>query len=375
MKKLAMNAALLLAGLAFAFALGELGVRLLLAETTALFPRYQTGYQYGPYALRGNRPGETYWHTSHDGSWKFQINSRGFRNAEEIDYPKPAGTYRVLALGDSHTHGFEVRQDATFAAVLQRALEARGRKAQVINAGVAGYGTAEQVAFLENEGLRYQPDAVVVGFFANDYEDNLKSGLFRLDEAGRLAEASKVHQPGVKIQDFIYSIPGVRFLSENSYFYSRVFNDVWVLFKMQLARARAGSRSEAADVAYAVPKDDPQSTADIELAAALLARMKAACDRAGARLVVVDIPSRVERFRPGSSMPPALRAKLDAAGIEYLPADQLFAPWVGSVELHVPHGWHHVNEFTHGIIGGELGRRLLEAPTPRAVASVPQPSM
>lgn len=360
-----MNALLTLAGLLAAFAIGEAGVRLFLGETTVLFPRYQTGYQYGPYALRGNRPSETYRHTSHDGRWEFRMNSRGFRNAAEFPYEKPAGTYRVLAVGDSHTQGFEVRQEATFAAVMQRALDAGGRRAEVLNTGVAGYGTAEQLVFLENEGLRYRPDAVVLGFFANDYEDNLKSGLFVLDAAGNLVERSKVHQPGVRIQDAIYAIPGVKLLSEHSYFYSRVFNDVWVLFKLQLARARAGPRAEPADIAHAVPKDDAQSEADVALAAALLARMKAACDKAGARLIVVDIPSRVERLKPGSSIPPALRARLDAAGIEYIAADVLFKPYAGSVELHVPHGWHHVNEFTHGIIGAEAARRLLAAPQPR----------
>src|SRR5438874_1371459 len=99
----------------------------------------------------------------------------------------PTGTLRVLSLGDSHTQGYEVRQEATFSAVLERYLRSHGVRAEVLNAGVSGYSTAEELAFLENEGYRYQPDVVVVAFYANDFEDNLKADLFGLDK-GRLVE-------------------------------------------------------------------------------------------------------------------------------------------------------------------------------------------
>src|SRR5204863_7405009 len=130
-----------------------------------------------------------------------------------------AGTLRVLALGDSHTQGYEARQDATFSAVLERYLRRHGVRAEVLNTGVSGFSTAEELAFLENEGYRYQPDVVVLAFYANDFEDNLKADLFALDK-GDLVEHKHAHVPGVAIQNAIYSLPGARWLSENSYFYS-----------------------------------------------------------------------------------------------------------------------------------------------------------
>ena len=61
--------------------------------------------------------------------------------------------------------------------------------------------------FLEEEGFKYHPDVVVLGFFANDFEDNLKAGLFELDGQGRLVKLKHQHIPGVRIQNFIYEIP------------------------------------------------------------------------------------------------------------------------------------------------------------------------
>src|SRR5262245_33318731 len=99
-KALLINGLVMLAAFAVAFGLGEVAVRLLYKDGSVLFPRYHTDYHYGSYTLRGIRPNAEFWHTSADGSWKFVTNSKGFRDAREIAYAKPAGQVRVLALGD-----------------------------------------------------------------------------------------------------------------------------------------------------------------------------------------------------------------------------------------------------------------------------------
>lgn len=83
----------------------------------------------------GIRPNSQFWHTSVDGSWKFITNALGFRNTTEVDFVKPPKLVRILSLGDSHTNGYEVRQEATFSAVLERHLRHNGVNAEVINAG------------------------------------------------------------------------------------------------------------------------------------------------------------------------------------------------------------------------------------------------
>lgn len=344
------NVLLVVASFAATALIGELVVRGFFKDETALFPRYHAGYQYGRYALRGIRPDSTFRHTSVDGSWTFVTNSKGFRNEKNFPYGKPAGTLRVLALGDSHTQGYEVRQEATFAASLERWLAARGRKAEVLNAGVSGFSTAEELAFLENEGHRYAPDVVVVGFYANDFGDNIKAGLFALDTAGGLAERAYEHLPGVWLQSLIYAAPGVQWLSESSYFYNLLFNNVWAFFKERL---RKGAFE------YAVASSADSSRVEIGLAVALLERMQRFCDARGIRLIVVDIPARPGPHRFASSVPPLMKKMLAEKKIEVLYSDTVLGGLEGAAEFHRPHGNQHISELTHALIGAKLGSLIV----------------
>lgn len=399
-RKILGNTALALIALFIAFAFCETVVRLLYKNESMLFPRYHTDYQYGRYTIRGVRPNSEYWMSSVDGSWKYVTNSKGFRNAREFSYAKPTNTIRVLSIGDSHTQGYEVRQDFTFSAVLERFLKHRAKNAEVINSGVSGFSNAEELVFLENEGIKYNPDVVVLGFFANDFEDNLKAGLFGLDSQNRLTEKKYQHIPGVRIQNVIYSIPGVQWLSENSYFYSLLFNRVWTYFAAKLAQeaeyavptgatsseyrntfnANAMLKAEHATPAgiasngyrntfkaeaarksgYALSAGVTASSSyPIDLAAALVERMQQFCSERKIRFIVVDIPYLTSGNSFKSSVPPALLERFVAARIELVGSQQLLQKFEGGAELHVPHGHNHIAEFTHTLMGVEIGQRLL----------------
>jgi GDSL-like Lipase/Acylhydrolase family len=360
MKRLLACAALAAGSLTIAVLVGEIAVRAALKDQSVLFPRYHTDYHYGNYTLRGIRANSQFWHTSADGSWKFSTNSHGLRDTREFSYAKPAGTVRVLSLGDSHTQGYEVRQQATFSAVLERYLAARGVHAEVLNAGVSGFSTAEELAYLENEGYRYAPDVVVLGFYANDFEDNLKAGLFAL-EHGKLIERKREHIPGVRIQNAIYSVPGVQWLGENSYFYSLLFNNVWEYFKAMLAAHAKGEATE-----YAVTTRTANSDYEIGLALALIERMSRFCAERGIRLVVADIPQMRGAYRFTDSLPKPAQEALGKMGIEYVSSQSLLSEYDGVAEMHVPHGHNHVSEITHLMIGVELGRRVLKGALPAA---------
>jgi len=371
------NLAVLLVTLVVAFGIGESVVRLLFKDSMILFPRYHTDYQYGNYVIRGTRPNSAFWHTSVDGSWKFVTNSRGFRNAKEFDYERAPGVPRVLTLGDSHTQGHEVRQNFTYSAVLERSLAIESGHAEVINTGVSGFSTAEELVLLENEGVKYNPDAVVVGFFANDFEDNLKAGLFDLDAENHLVERSFEHIPGVRVQNFIYSLPFVRWLGENSYFYSLLFNGVWEFFKNRLASSALAEAATttaervplAAQSEFAIPTASSYSPYQIALAATLLERMHEICTQRGIRFIVVDIPVLGDKpFTYLSSVPPELAHRLAADDIEYIASDVFLREFAGTAEVHVEHGYRHISEFTHTLIGVELGRRLTASPTVSAAA-------
>ncbi len=363
MKTLLGNLVVLSVSLLVVFAAAELVVRSLYREQSVLFPRYHTDYHYGRYTLRGIRASSDFWHTSADGSWEFVTDRQGFRDRRDFSYAKPQGLLRILSLGDSHTQGYEVRQDFTFTAVAERYLAARGVKAQGINAGVSGFSNAEELAFLENEGYKYQPDVVLLGFYGNDFEDNLKAGLFALEGERGLREVKYEHIPGVRIQNAIYAFPPVRWLSENSYLYSLLFNGVWEYFKARLAKQ--------ATAEYAVPKSDGPAPQEVALAAALIERMQRFCDAHGARFIVIDIPLRTGPEAIASSLPPALKERLAQDGIELVSSEALLGRFAGGPQMHVPHGHQHISEFTHSMIGVEVAQRVLaRLPAP---AATPKP--
>jgi len=96
------------------------------------------------------------------------VNSLGLRE-REIPMGKPAGTFRVLCLGDSVTFGHWVEAAEAYPRRLEEHLQARStNQIQVINAGVPGYSTFQELTWLEEEGWAYEPDLILLGFVLND---------------------------------------------------------------------------------------------------------------------------------------------------------------------------------------------------------------
>jgi len=96
-------------------------------------------------------------------------NSRGIRGREEYHYQKKNGALRILALGDSFTFGEDVGDDETYCARLKAMLP----DTEVINLGVHGYGHDQMLIYLREEGVKYHPDIVVLGFVFADCERNI----------------------------------------------------------------------------------------------------------------------------------------------------------------------------------------------------------
>jgi lysophospholipase L1-like esterase len=80
---------------------------------------------------------------------------------------------RVLMLGDSVTFGWGVAIEATFARRLESILAARQqRPVRTVNAGVGGYNTVQEYAFLRNFVDVIEPDIVILLYIRNDIQSN-----------------------------------------------------------------------------------------------------------------------------------------------------------------------------------------------------------
>jgi len=103
------------------------------------------------------------------GAKTLSTNSRGLRGPREYGLDKPAGVARIVVLGDSFTFGEDVGDEEAW----PRRLEALLPGTEVLNLGVHGYGHDQMLLYLKEEGLKYHPDVVVVGFLPDDMERNV----------------------------------------------------------------------------------------------------------------------------------------------------------------------------------------------------------
>lgn len=125
-------------------------------------------------------------------------NSLGYRD-REFSVHKPAGTFRIVALGGSTTYTEMVKDnEKTFTHQLENILrdEFNHRDVQVINAGVSGYNSWESLINLEFRVLDLNPDLIIIYHGTNDVHSRLVSPeSYRGDNSGRRKQWRAPHVP------------------------------------------------------------------------------------------------------------------------------------------------------------------------------------
>jgi lysophospholipase L1-like esterase len=132
-----------------------------------------------------------------EGHGNVSIDSLGFRGSE-MNVTRSSNVCRIAVIGDSFIEALQVNDSATFCAQLQSLLNDRDpadpMQYEVVNCGVSGYGTAQELLMLRHYLLPLQPDAVLVAVYPeNDIRNNsrLLEGdpgrpYFRMSSAGEL---------------------------------------------------------------------------------------------------------------------------------------------------------------------------------------------
>ncbi len=116
-----------------------------------------------------NRPDANWRETCPEYSAEYHLGPEGFRPRKEaIEVFPPGGTSRILLLGDSFTFCKGAEDRHTWPEVLRRKLEDKGFIVEVINAGVQGYDTRQEVIRLMELVPRYHPDLVIMALLPND---------------------------------------------------------------------------------------------------------------------------------------------------------------------------------------------------------------
>src|SRR5215831_2720375 len=232
MRRALLDASVVAAALVVGLGIAEIALRLI-------------GFSYPPFhqpdPLTGLRlrPNTSGWYRK-EGQAYVATNSQGLRDSER-PLTKPSGTYRILMLGDSYPEALQVNVEIAFWRLLEQRLEACAFKSakhiDVINLGVSGFGTGQELRMLQTRGLAYQPDLVILAFFpGNDVRNNSRElepdkmrpfylldagGTLRLDDTfarsmefrrrtGRLRRAGKELSRHLRTLQLIYYVKDLR---------------------------------------------------------------------------------------------------------------------------------------------------------------------
>jgi lysophospholipase L1-like esterase len=222
MKNVISKIVLIVSGLLLAILLMEAYLRLFQPQ---IFPIHPQGmYIEDPdigYVLTPGYSGELVRSEFHT---PFQIGQSGLRGRDPT--PPQEDTIRILVLGDSQAWGFGVTDSQTFSVQLEELLSQRfpERDIQVLNAGVPGYGTADQLAFLETRGEELQPDIVVVQFLSvNDLIENQNpASEWAIIEDGMLTSRATQFEDGETGTSFPNTVR--KWLKANSHVASLTFD-------------------------------------------------------------------------------------------------------------------------------------------------------
>ena len=175
--------ALVASGVLFALIMLEIGFRILYPDPSPKL--VNQGLRFDNTLGLAFTPGVEGWNTSLRGEYStyVTINNKGLRG-REYAYTGRDNTFRILMLGDSFTAGLQVPETQTFSKLLEARLRQQFPKTniEVINAGVVGYGTDNELASFTREGYKYRPNLVLLAFFTgNDLTDNIWRALYTVE--------------------------------------------------------------------------------------------------------------------------------------------------------------------------------------------------
>ncbi len=270
------NGLLVLVALALGAALSEAAIRVLAPQPLGVWHHDRSG-------LALHWPGRSTYLPQFGQTVSF--NSAGMRDREH-PVPKPADVFRVLVLGDSFIEALQVPFEASFPSLLERAFEGRSpRRVEVVNASVSGWGTDDELQYLNSYGLQWEPDLVVVAMtLHNDISDNLRQRFHTMQDRTLIEQA----RDRMSFTDYkLLQLKG--FLATRSHAYQLASR----------ARRVREMKGEARQLGIHVmelfhAETDARIAKGVALTGLLLERMKARASARRARVVLVLLPLGVQ---------------------------------------------------------------------------------
>jgi len=305
------------ATLVLALAAAELGVRLFAPQPVGL--SHQDRYGLALHYAGITRFLPQYGH-------KVSFNSAGMRDREH-SFEKRAGTFRILLLGDSFMEALQVPADSMLATLMERDLtRATGRPVEVINGGVSGWGTGDELRYLTRYGLAYHPDLVVVAMtLHNDISDNLRREWYTVHD-GVLVDRDP--QPKSWFQFKVLELKA--FLATRIQLYQ-----LWRRVRHGREMQQVGQALNSHVVELFTVPSPPNIAAGWQLTERLLGAIRDSSKAAGSQMAVVLLPLRYQladttfaNFVKHAEKPPARMGMYQPQTMIRRMADSLHVPAV-----------------------------------------------
>jgi len=304
-------------------------------------------WRYDPLLGWAHEPGQHGRFTHPDFTVDVAISSQGLR--DEVYPYERTDKHRMLVLGDSFAWGFGVQHDECFSEILER----EHVDWEVIDAGVSGYGTDQELLYFRDQGVRFQPDVVLLLFHENDLYGNT------------IAEAYWYSKPYFVLDDGTLElrntpVPKTTIKQRcNRLFYGRTYllSRLWATLGQLTRELRRPFWSKSWT---------PESGSAWQLTGALIASLNESCTDAGARLVIASVPTE-------ESPRDSLARVCEREKIAYLPLDDAFAAAGGGLTFaHDGHWTPKGHRAAAAAIDAFLDERGVWAAAARPVGESPQ---
>ena len=125
----------------------------------------------------------------------FHHNNLALRQHRNFTEAELAAATNVGVFGDSFVENSRIAAQYSFTEPLDYLLNQSGMPFNVLNFGVDGYGPGQSLLHYEHFRHAVDLDHVLFVYCENDIRNIYETGLFRLDEAGRLAQHAAIPSP------------------------------------------------------------------------------------------------------------------------------------------------------------------------------------
>src|SRR5687767_3923597 len=144
-RELLINFALLVTATALALFLSEVGLRLAGRGPLYVSPERDRFWQHDPLLGWSHQPGQVGTFSTEQFRTSIRINANGLRDRDHA-YERTSDLMRILVLGDSFAWGYGVDEKQRFSQLLETSMNV-----EVINAGVSGYSTDQELLWFRDE--------------------------------------------------------------------------------------------------------------------------------------------------------------------------------------------------------------------------------